>query len=370
MHADTGSVLDSRGAKVAITVVVVLAILALTGYLGSQKNLGLPQYLQLVLDGLRGGAIYALIALGFVTVFNVTGIINFAQGGFVMLGAMLCVSVYDLPALAGLAPAWRLPLAAVLAVSMVGLVGAMTERLAIYPARKSPPLTLIIITVGVYTIMWGGALLVWGADPYQLPAFTTLQTGDQIFRFGQIVMDGKTSWALGSSTLPAGAQFSGVIIRAQSLWIWGTTVVILAALATFFERTILGKAVRACAVNRRAAQLMGISPSRMSLLAFVMAAALGAVGGIVLAPATTPIYDMGLKLGMKGFVAAIMGGLVSSPGAVIGGLLLGMLENVGAGVTKAGLKDIFAFIALILILLFRPQGLVGGRAAGVEEGQD
>jgi branched-chain amino acid transport system permease protein len=258
----------------------------------------------------------------------------------------------------------------VLSVCLVSLIGAVTERLAIYPARKSPPLTLIIITVGVYTIMWGGALLVWGADPYQLPAFTTLQTGDRILRFGQIVMDGRTSWILGSSMLPAGAQFSGVIVRAQSLWIWGTTALILVTLGTFFERTILGKAVRACAVNRRAAQLMGISPSRMSLLAFVLAAALGAIGGIVLAPATTPIYDMGLKLGMKGFVAAIMGGLVSSPGAVIGGLLLGMLENVGAGVTKAGLKDIFAFIALILILLLRPQGLVGGRAAGVEEGQD
>jgi branched-chain amino acid transport system permease protein len=370
MQAEKGSLLDRGAIKTAIVVVSVVAILALTVYLGGKKNLGLPQYIQLVLDGLRGGAIYALIALGFVTVFNVTGIINFAQGGFVMLGAMLCVSFYDHSVLAGLAPAWRLPLAAVLSVCVVGLVGALMERLAVYPARKSPPLTLIIITVGVYTIMWGGALLIWGADPYQLPAFTTLKMSDRILRFGQIVLDGHTSWILGGSTVPAGAQFAGVIIRAQSLWIWGTTALILALLATFFERTILGKAVRACAVNRRAAQLMGISPSRMSLLAFVLAAALGAIGGIVLAPATTPIYDMGLKLGMKGFVAAIMGGLVSSPGAVVGGLLLGMLENVGAGVTKAGLKDIFAFIALILILLLRPQGLIGGRTAGVEEGQD
>jgi branched-chain amino acid transport system permease protein len=157
------------------------------------------------------------------------------------------------------------------------------------------------------------------------------------------------------------------MVKAQSLWIWGTTALVLIALATFFDRTIPGKAVRACAVNRRAAQLMGISPGRMSLLAFVLAAALGAIGGIVLAPATTPIYDMGLKLGLKGFVAAIMGGLVSSFGAVVGGLLLGVLENVGAGVTKAGLKDIFAFIVLILILLFKPSGIIGGGSAGVEE---
>jgi branched-chain amino acid transport system permease protein len=261
----------------------------------------------------------------------------------------------------------RLVVAALLSVVLCGLIGAAMERLTIYPARRSPPLTWIIITVGVYTVMWGGALLIWGADPYQLPAFTTLQQQDRILRFGQVVMDAGSHWIWGAATLPKGSRFFGVLIKAQSLWIWGTTAVILVALATFFERTVLGKAVRACAVNRRAAQLMGISPGRMSLLAFILAAALGAIGGIVLAPATTPIYDMGLKLGLKGFVAAIMGGLVSSSGAVVGGLLLGVLENLGAGVTKAGLKDIFAFIALILILLFRPHGIIGGEAAGVEE---
>jgi branched-chain amino acid transport system permease protein len=367
MRASMRDLLKTRIGKLVTTLVIALVVLALVLYLGSTKNLGLPQYVQLILDGLRGGAIYALIALGFVTVFNVTGVINFAQGGFVMLGAMLCVSFYDLAALSGLPPALRLALSALLSVVIVGLVGVAMERLTIYPARRSPALTLIIITVGVYTVMWGAGLLIWGADPYQLPAFATLQQRDHILRFGQIVTDEGSHWIWGADTLPSGAKFSGVMVKAQSLWIWGTTAVILAALATFFERTVLGKAVRACAVNRRAAQLMGISPGRMSLLAFVLAAALGAIGGIVLAPATTPIYDMGLKLGLKGFVAAIMGGLVSSSGAVVGGLLLGILENLGAGVTKAGLKDIFAFIALILILLFRPHGIIGGGAAGVEE---
>jgi branched-chain amino acid transport system permease protein len=367
MRASMRDLLKTRIGKLVTTLVVALVVLALVLYLGSTKNLRLPQYVQLILDGLRGGAIYALIALGFVTVFNVTGVINFAQGGFVMLGAMLCVSLNDLAALSGLPPALRLALSALLSVVIVGLVGVAMERLTIYPARHSPALTLIIITVGVYTVMWGAGLLIWGADPYQLPAFTTLQQQDRILRFGQIVMDEGSHWIWGADTLPGGARFFGVMVKAQSLWIWGTTAVILVALATFFERTVLGKAVRACAVNRRAAQLMGISPGRMSLLAFVLAAALGAIGGIVLAPATTPIYDMGLKLGLKGFVAAIMGGLVSSSGAVVGGLLLGVLENLGAGVTKAGLKDIFAFIALILILLFRPHGIIGGGAAGVEE---
>lgn len=359
---------ESRSGRFIIIVVGAVLITALILYAGGRKNLRLPQYIQLILDGIRGGAIYALIALGFVTVFNVTGVINFAQGGFVMLGAMLCVSFFELSALSGVDPAPRLALAALLSIIGVGMVGALMERLTIYPSRRSPALTLIIITVGVYTVMWGAALLIWGADPYQLPAFTTLERSDKIFRFGQIALEGNTSWVFASTLLPKGAKFDGVMIKAQSLWIWGTTAIILVVLAYFFERTVLGKAVRACAINRRAAQLMGISPSRMSLLAFILAAALGAIGGIVLAPATAPTYDMGLRPGLKGFVAAIMGGLVSFPGAVVGGLLLGVLENVGAGITKAGLKDIFAFIVLILILLFRPRGIIGGGVGGAEEG--
>jgi len=359
--------LHSKVGKTVTTGVIVLLVLALALYAGSRKNLAAPQYVQLVLDGLRGGAIYALIALGFVAVFNVTGVINFAQGGFVMLGAMLCVTLFNLSAFARLAPAIRLALSAVLSVLVVSLIGAVMERLTIFPARRSPALTLIIITVGVYTIMWGAALLIWGTDPYQLPAFSTLQQGDKILRFGQVSLEGDASWIFASSALPQGARFTGVMIKAQTLWIWGTTAVVLGGLAYFFERTILGKAVRACAVNRRAARLVGISPSRMSLLAFVLAAALGAIGGIVLAPATTPMYDMGLRLGLKGFVAAIMGGLTSSAGAVVGGLLLGMLENVGAGVTKAGLKDIFAFVVLILLLLFKPHGIIGGGASSADD---
>jgi branched-chain amino acid transport system permease protein len=359
--------LHGKAARSLATGVAVLALAALTVHLGSQRNLGLPQYLQLVLDGLRGGAIYALVALGFVTIFNVTGIINFAQGGFVMLGAMLCVSFFNLSVFQGLASAPRMILSVLISVVLVSLVGALMERLTIYPARQSPALTLTLITVGVYTVMWGAALLFWGASPYQLPAFSTLQQRDQIFRFGQIALNGGSSWIFAATALPAGAGFTGVTIKAQSLWIWGATAVILVALAYFFERTLLGKALRACAVNRRAAQLVGIRSSRMSLLAFVMAAALGAVAGIVLAPATSPMYDMGLQPGLKGFVAALLGGLVSSSGAVAGGILLGVLENVAAGVTKAGLKDIFAFVVLIVVLVLRSRGAMGGKTAVEEE---
>ncbi len=331
----------TRSARIGATVAAMVILVAIILYLGNSKGFGLVQYVQLILDGIRGGSIYALIALGFVVVFNVTGIINFAQGGFVMSGAMLAVAFnnLDLP----LHPGLKLALAVVFGVIVTTIIGALVERLTIFPARHSHVLTLIIITVGVYIFMQGMALLIWGADPYVLPAFSTLALEDHILRIG------------------------GVMIKVQSLWIWGTVAVVLAALAFFFGRTLLGKALRACAINRRAAELMGINPSRMSLLAFSLAAALGAIGGIVLAPATRPMYDMGLRLGLKGFIAAIMGGLVSSPGAVVGGVLLGVLENVGAGVTKAGFKDIFAFIILILILLFRPQGIIGGGERGVEE---
>jgi len=329
-----------RRAGLVLVAIVVLAALVLL--LGSQKHLAPRHYLQLAIDGIRGGSIYALIALGFVVIHSVTGIINFAQGEFVMLGAMLCLSVYHshLP----LPSALKLVLSAVVAVGGTTLVGLVLERGAIYPARRSPIGSLIIITIGVTVAVRALALLVWGTRPYYMPAFTTLRLEDLSLRLG--------------------GPLGGIIVKAQSLWIWATVAAVLAALFIFFERTILGKALRACAVNRRAAELMGISPSRMSLLAFGLAAALGAIGGIVLSPATRPTYDMGLILGLKGFVAAIMGGLVSFPGAVAGGLILGVAENVGAGVTRAGFKDIIAFVILVLILLLRPQGIIGGGEPG------
>jgi branched-chain amino acid transport system permease protein len=326
-------------------VVGILALLALVLYLGYKKHFGPQHYAQLAIDGIRGGSIYALIALGFVVIHSVTGIINFAQGEFVMLGAMLCVTVYnsELSLLSPLATPLKMVLAVLLAVIGTTLIGGILERAAIYPARRAPVVALIIITIGATIAIRALALIVWGTRPYFVPAFTTLEMEDIPLRFG------------------------GLIVKAQSFWIWGAVAVVLGALAFFFERTIMGKALRACAINRRAAQLMGINPSRMSLLAFSLAAALGAIGGMVMAPATRPMYDMGLMLGLKGFVAAIMGGLVSSPGAVVGGIVLGVAENIGAGVTSAGYKDIIVFAILILILLFRPQGFIGGGERAIEE---
>jgi branched-chain amino acid transport system permease protein len=216
----------------------------------------------------------------------------------------------------------------------------MIERLALHPARRSLPLTKIIITIGAYLVVQGAALILWGPQGYILPAFTTLDLADRSFRF------------------------AGLLVKAQSLWIWGAVAVTLALLALFFERTMLGKAMRACAVNRLAAQLMGIRVDRMAMLAFALAAIMGSIGGIVLGPVTRPTYDMGLDLGLKGFVAAIIGGLVNFPVAVLGGLLLGILENLWAGVTQSGFRDLFAFVVLILMLLVRPRVLMGAEAEG------
>lgn len=290
----------------------------------------ISQLLQLILAGLTTGSIYALIALGFVTIYNVTGIINFAQGEFAMLGAMLMVSLQPL----GLPQ----PLAFLLAVLGVVVVGGGLERIAIHPARRASPVTLIIITIGADIVLRGIGLLIWGTDPYPLPAFTS-----------------------GPPLVLAGA-----VLTRQAVWIMGTTAVILALLSFFFARTYLGKAVRACAINRLSARLSGIRPDRMSLFSFALSAGLGAVGGIVIAPMTLVSYDMGLYLGLRGFVAAIMGGMVSAPGAVVGALLLGVLEALGAGIFRAAFKEVIAFVVLFLILFIRPQGIFGrGGATGV-----
>ena len=286
-------------------------------------NYGIGDYLQLILSGISTGSIYVLIALGIVMIYNVTGVINLAQGEYTMLGAMFAVTYYS----------WRVPLllAFLASVLTVTLIGMLIERLTVNPVRSASAVTLIIITVGVSITIRGIALLVWGSTPYSLPEFT------------------------------GGAPFSilGAVMSRQRLWVVGTAGLVLLLLYYLLDRTLLGKALRACAINRQAASLMGVGPAQMSLLAFALSAALGAVAGIVIAPLTLVTYDMGLMLGLKGFVAAVIGGLTSAPGAVVGGLLLGVLESLSAGLISSGLKDAIAFLVLLAVILARSEQVVG-----------
>jgi branched-chain amino acid transport system permease protein len=281
------------------------------------------ELLQYIFSGLTMGGIYALVAVGFVIIHNVTGIINFAQGEFVMLGAMFMVNLVSI----GLPT----PLAFIASIVLVMIVVGIIEVGAIRSARNASPVTLVIITIGLSTAMRGIALLVWGTDPYKLAPFS---------KGGPITI-------------------GGAIIVPQSLWIIVTTIVVLGMTFFIFEYTYWGKALRACMVNKFAARLMGISPKKMSLFAFMFSAALGALAGIVIAPITFVTYDMGLMLGLKGFVAAVLGGLSSTPGAVFGGLALGIIESLGAGLVSSGYKDGIAFIILLLVLFLKPGGLFG-----------
>jgi branched-chain amino acid transport system permease protein len=283
----------------------------------------LNELLQFFLTGLTLGGIYALIALGFVTIYTVTGHINFTQGEFVMLGALISASMVR-----GGTELW---LAVVAAILLVGLLGALFERAVIYPARNSPVVTVIIITIGFSVAVRGVALLIWGTQSYPLPSFSP---GEPLFVLG-------------------------ATMNKQSIWVLGLSLLVVSLLFAFFERTAMGKALRACAINRMAARLMGISPQRMSLFCFTLSAMLGALAGIVITPMTTATYDMGLMLGLKGFVAAVLGGLTSTTGAVLGGFLLGILEALGAGLISSGYKDAISFLILLLVLLKKPEGLLG-----------
>jgi len=283
------------------------------------------QWLQFVASGLTAGAIYALVGLGFSIVFNASGVINFAQGEFVMIGGMSAVAL--------LAMGLPLPLAIVLALVVAMVVGLLLDKLAIEPARNAGTVTLIIITIGASLFLRGLAHLVWDKRIHALPAFS----GEQPIRL------------LGATLLP------------QSLWVLGVTALAVAALTWFFGRTLFGKAMLASSYNPLAARLMGIQTRTVLLASFGLAALLGALAGVLTAPITFTSYDSGVMLGLKGFAAAMLGGLGSFAGAVAGGLVLGLLESLAAGFVSSAYKDAIAFVVLLALLFFMPGGLLGAR---------
>lgn len=286
----------------------------------------LAQFLQFLFSGITVGATYALAALGFTLIYNASKVINFAQGEFIMLGGMLAVFFTQ----AGL----PLPVALLLAILIPAIVGVLIEKLAIEPVKGAEPVTLIIITIGASLVIRGLAAVIFGKNTFSLPAFS----GDQPIEI------------LGATLLP------------QSLWVLGVTALVVIALWYFFNRTLHGKAMLATSFNRLAAELVGINTNRVLFLSFAMSAALGALGGILLTPITLTSYDVGIMLGLKGFVAAVLGGLGSGLGAVLGGLLVGILEAMGAGYISSAYKDAMPFVLILFILFFMPRGLFGGKS--------
>jgi branched-chain amino acid transport system permease protein len=285
------------------------------------------QFLQFLFAGVTSGSIYALAALGFAIIFNASGVINFAQGEFIMLGGMVSVAL----AAAGL----PLPFAVLASILVAVVVGMGIEKAAIEPARRAETVTLIIITIGASILIQGLAQVVFGKGQRALAPFS----GDT-----PIVL-------AGASLLP------------QSLWVLGVSSVVVAALWWFFSRTLAGKAMLAVSYNRLGAQLVGIEPRRVWLIAFALSGGLGAIAGALSAPITMTSYDAGLMLGLKGFVAATLGGLGNGLGAVVGGLLLGTAEAMTAGYVSSAYKDAVPFVLILAVLVFLPRGLFGARTS-------
>ncbi len=286
----------------------------------------MSELLQFLLSGVTVGAVYALVALGFTIIYNASDVVNFAQGEFVMLGGMITVMAYTAGA--------PLPLAALLAVVVTAALGVAMNKLAIEPARGAPVVSLVIITIGVSIFIRGASQLVFGKQIHTFPAFS----GDDPLHI------------LGATILP------------QSLWVIGGAVAVFVGLWLFFTRTLLGRAVLATSNNRLAAQLVGINTPFVMTLSFAMSAGIGALAGVLVTPITMTSYDVGLAFALKGFAAAMLGGMGNPKGALVGGFLLGVLEGLTAGYISSQYKDAAAFIVILAVLFFLPQGLFGRKS--------
>jgi branched-chain amino acid transport system permease protein len=287
---------------------------------------------QVLLGGVTIGCIYVLCGFGFMIVFSVTKLFNFAQGEFVMLGGMFAAVVY--------ACGVPLAVAIILGITMATLVsGVLWYGWIRNPLRRgAASMTLILLTLGFDTIVSGGALVAWGTNYRELPYY-----------FGQV------------SPLHIG----GAVVSPQAPWVWGTLLLSVVGLTMLFDHTSIGKAFRGCSEQPVAARLVGINPQIMTFFAFVLAGALGAIGGVVLAPITMTNYGIGFTFTVKGLLAAVVGGINRAQGVVAGGLVLGLAENISAGFISTEYCEVIALSIFAVILLFRPQGILGIAEGGI-----
>lgn len=280
--------------------------------------------LQFILNGLPIGAIYALVALSYSFIYAASGVLNWSQGDMVMLGAYVGFTIYQVLHL-GFTPALFI------AMALVAIAGILVQQLILKPLRKrnAPPINVIIATLGASIILRNIALMVWGPDAQLFPSPV--------------------------STKPI---TTGILsITPQDILIVIIGILIMFVFQYLLKYTKEGKAARAVAQDRYAAVLMGINTERSDGVAFATSAALGAAAGILIAPIFFVTFNMGAGIGLKGFVAAVVGGLGSVPGAIAGGFFIGIVESVAGGRISSGYRDAITFAILILVLWLRPSGL-------------
>jgi len=281
------------------------------------------QFIQIVIGGLLQGSVFAVVALGFSLVYRVTGVINLSQGAFCIVGALM---MYSLQVDFGFAA----PIAFVGAVLGTGCYGLVLGAVTFVPAlSRLPQSSLFVMTGGILTLTEGLLLVVWGSQPYALPPFS-----------GE-----------------APVEMLGIRVPTQGFWIAGATIVVIVLLWYLLSRTTAGMALRACAENRLAGRLMGIDVPRMTLASFVMSALLGGLGGIVVAPITSLEFDTGSFFTNFGFIAVAVGGMGSFAGVIMGGILLGVTEQLAAGYVSSLFANGLALALLLAVLLWRPNGL-------------
>jgi len=278
--------------------------------------------IQLIISGLALGSIYALLALALVIINKATDVVNFAQGEMAMIGTFACLAVLS---------AVKLPLAVLMLLAFpLGVAfGAVVERLAIRPLANAPPVNALIATIGLWLIFHHLAGWIWGYDPYRFPSLFS----------------------------PEPVSLLGARVSENSLGILGVSVGIMVILYLFFERTRLGTAMRAASMNRRAAQLMGVNVGHIAMAAWGLAGGISLVAGMLTAPVTFLDFEMMVIVLLKAFAGAILGGFNSLPGAVVGCLVIGVLENLFGAYVSTAFKDAFAFGIIVLVLMFRPAGL-------------
>ena len=283
-------------------------------------------FLQQIINGLTQGSIYSLIAIGFTLIFGVLGLVNFAHGEVYMVGAFLGFFL-----ITGV----KLSFLPALLLAMVGsaLIGILVELIAFKPLRKAPDVAPMVCTLGLSVVLQNGAMLWWGSDTKALPADS--------FEFTLFLF------------------FDAQLSTAQLL-IFGVSIALMILLQAILYRSRIGKAIRATAQNKDAASLMGVNINRVIAVTFALGSSLGGAAGVLIGMYYNAFYPtMGFIAGLKAFTATVFGGLTSIPGAVLGGLILGVVENLTAAYISSGYRDMVAFVILILVLLIKPSGLFG-----------